>query len=75
MIPKVSLPIKVTPAGGAIADERRHFYTCPSCGKPVDMRDLQVMLHETAGHGPARRCVMAAPGDGTKKRRRPRCAR
>lgn len=38
--------------GGDLADERRYFYKCPTCGKPVDMRDHhQVTLHETPGHG------------------------
>ncbi|RWX66744.1 hypothetical protein EOA24_17595 [Mesorhizobium sp. M2A.F.Ca.ET.039.01.1.1] len=42
-------------ADGDISDERRHFYACPTCGKPVDMRDLrQVLLHETPGHGKRR---------------------
>jgi hypothetical protein len=41
--------------GGDLADERRHFHSCPTCGKPVDMRDLrQIMLHETPGHGQRR---------------------
>ncbi|TPI39397.1 hypothetical protein FJW07_14195 [Mesorhizobium sp. B3-1-9] len=45
-------PIRGKPAGSDIGDERRHFYACPTCGMPVDMRDLrQVMLHETPGHG------------------------
>ncbi|RWF05375.1 MAG: hypothetical protein EOS81_04630 [Mesorhizobium sp.] len=52
--------------GGDIADERRHFYSCPTCGKPVDMRDLrQVMLHETPGHGHDHRIRHA-----TRRRRR-----
>lgn len=42
-------------ADGHIVDERRHFYACPTCGKPVDMRDLrQVILHETPGHAQRR---------------------
>ncbi|RAZ75852.1 hypothetical protein DPM35_13995 [Mesorhizobium atlanticum] len=47
----VGPPIRGKRAGGDVVDERRYFYTCPTCGKPVDMRDLrQVMLHETPGH-------------------------
>ncbi|TJV70359.1 MAG: hypothetical protein E5X76_20200 [Mesorhizobium sp.] len=51
----VGPPISGKKAGGDVTDERRHFYACPTCGKPVDMRDLrQVMLHETPGHGQRR---------------------
>ncbi|AZO05607.1 hypothetical protein EJ068_22945 [Mesorhizobium sp. M2A.F.Ca.ET.043.02.1.1] len=55
-VPNVGPPLKGERDRGNIADERRHFYSCPTCGRPVDMRDLrQVMLHETPGHGQARR--------------------
>lgn len=57
----VGPPIVGKYAGGDLADERRHFYTCPTCGKPVEMRDLrQVMLHETLGHGQRRTVSKAA---------------
>lgn len=60
-VPNIGPPIKGRPDGGDIADERRHFYSCPTCEKPVDMRDLrQVMLHETPGHGQAHRIRRAA---------------
>ncbi len=54
-VPKVGPPISGKRTGGDIADERRYFYTCPTCSKPVDMRDIrQVTLHETPGHGQLR---------------------
>ncbi|ESY62198.1 MAG: hypothetical protein E5Y06_32425 [Mesorhizobium sp.] len=39
--------------GGPPASEADHFYTCPTCGQPVDQRDLrQVIWHEQPGHEP-----------------------
>ncbi|TGQ32783.1 hypothetical protein EN859_027955 [Mesorhizobium sp. M00.F.Ca.ET.216.01.1.1] len=33
--------------------EQGHFHTCPTCGQPVDRRDLrQVIWHEQPGHEP-----------------------
>ncbi|RVA11635.1 hypothetical protein EN932_15255 [Mesorhizobium sp. M7A.F.Ca.US.002.01.1.1] len=39
--------------GGEPADEDHNFYTCPTCGQQVDMRDLrQVIWHERPKHKP-----------------------
>lgn len=40
--------------GGEPKDERDNFYSCPSCGQKVDMRDLrQVLWHGlTTDHKP-----------------------
>jgi hypothetical protein len=46
-------PINGKPHDIIVIDERQHFYTCPSCGQSVDMRDLsQVLWHEQPGHTP-----------------------
>ncbi|WP_095203444.1 hypothetical protein [Mesorhizobium carmichaelinearum] len=38
---------------GNPTDERENFYTCPTCGQLVDMRDLrQVIWHERPMHKP-----------------------
>ena len=34
-------------------EETRHFYPCPTCGQPVDKRDLAAVFHhEEPGHKP-----------------------
>ncbi|PZV36317.1 hypothetical protein [Mesorhizobium kowhaii] len=34
-------------------DAGDHIYTCPTCGQPVDQRDLrQVIWHNQPGHEP-----------------------
>lgn len=39
--------------GGDPADEAEHFYLCPACQQPVDMRDLAAVFHhEEPGHTP-----------------------
>ncbi|MER8413931.1 hypothetical protein [Mesorhizobium sp. M1342] len=46
-------PIPGKPHGGEPADELDNFYTCPTCGQLVDMRDLrQVIWHERPKHKP-----------------------
>ncbi|RWM79496.1 MAG: hypothetical protein EOR81_10805 [Mesorhizobium sp.] len=44
-------PIVGTRHGAPVEQEGDHFYTCPTCGQPVDRRDLrQVIWHERPGH-------------------------
>ncbi|RUW61143.1 hypothetical protein [Mesorhizobium sp. M7A.F.Ca.US.008.03.1.1] len=44
-------PITGTRHGGPPKNEAEHFYTCPTCGQPVDMRDLrQVIWHDKPVH-------------------------
>lgn len=39
--------------GGDPLDEAEHFFLCPSCDQPVDMRDLAAVIHhEVPGHEP-----------------------
>ncbi|TPN57330.1 MULTISPECIES: hypothetical protein [unclassified Mesorhizobium] len=49
-------PIPGKQHGGEPADENDNFYTCPTCGQQVDMRDLrdlrQVIWHERPKHKP-----------------------
>ena len=39
--------------GKEAASEAEHFYLCPACQQPVDMRDLAAVFHhEEAAHEP-----------------------
>ncbi|TIR33806.1 MAG: hypothetical protein E5X07_23885 [Mesorhizobium sp.] len=44
-------PITGTRHGDPAKNEGEHFYTCPICCQPIDMRDLrQVIWHDKPVH-------------------------